>query len=58
MRAISWFFTIATLVLLVALFFKNELIPVALLSSVLAAWTDSIACDLELAEFRAGKVKP
>ena len=51
MRAISWIFTIAGLVLIVACFFNDEIILLAIPVTLLAAWTDDWANDIELRDF-------
>lgn len=51
MRAVSWLFTIAALALIIACFFNDGLIFFAFILSVLAAWTDDWAGDIELREF-------
>jgi len=51
MRATSWIFTIAGLVLIIACFFKDEIILLAIPVTLLAAWTDDWASDIELRDF-------
>ena len=54
MRGLSWVFTIAALSLIVACFFNDSLIFFAFILSVLAAWADDWANDIELREFMSG----
>lgn len=51
MRIVSWIFTVAAVVLIIACFFDDELIFFAVILTILAAWTDDWACDIELRDF-------
>ena len=53
MRVISWIFTIGGLALIIACFFKDEIILFAIPVVLLAAWTDDWASDIELRGFLA-----
>lgn len=48
MRNISWFFTVAAGIAIVAFFFKEEFLYLAWPLVLLAAWTDSLAIDVEM----------
>jgi hypothetical protein len=55
MKVISWIFTIAALVAIVGCFFREEILFIAAPLVIAAAWTDSLACDIELRNFREKK---
>jgi len=51
MRTASWIFTIAAVILIISCFFREEMIFITWPIVILACWTDSMACDIELMEF-------
>lgn len=51
MRILSWIFTVAAIGMIIGCFFHDDLIFFAFLLSVLAAWTDDWASDIELIDF-------
>lgn len=51
MRIISWILTVVAICLIIGCFFNDGLIFFAFLLSVLAAWTDDWASDIELSDF-------
>ena len=55
MKVLSWIFTIAALFALAGCFFREEILFIAAPLAIAAAWTDSLACDIELRNFREKK---
>jgi hypothetical protein len=53
MKVLSWIFTIAGLAAIIGCFFREEILFIAAPLVIAAVWTDSVACDIELRNFRS-----
>jgi len=56
-RIISWIFTWAAIIALGACFYDEVFLFAAGPLAILAVWTDSIACDIELQNFSSRSKK-